>query len=148
MNKGFINFLMLNPSTADGEVDDATVTRCIGFAQRWGYDALHIVNLFAYRTRWPYELCEAADPVGSQTDALIEASGYSCPITVAAWGGWGSHPQTAARATRALEILSAVKNHTVMALHINADGSPRHPLYVSYRAALVPYTIDHVKGRR
>jgi len=43
-----VAFIMLNPSQADATVDDPTIRRCIGFAQRWGYGSLEAVNLFAY----------------------------------------------------------------------------------------------------
>ncbi|WP_131822315.1 DUF1643 domain-containing protein, partial [Mycobacteroides chelonae] len=39
-----VEFIMLNPSTADAEVDDATIRRCIGFAKQWGYGALVVRN--------------------------------------------------------------------------------------------------------
>jgi hypothetical protein len=48
-------FVMLNPSTADGTTDDPTIRRCVGFAKRWRYDRLEVVNLFAHRAncwRW------------------------------------------------------------------------------------------------
>ena len=57
-------FIGLNPSTADHRVDDPTIRRCMGFAERWGYNALRVVNLFAYRTPYPEELKKAQDPVG------------------------------------------------------------------------------------
>ena len=43
-------FGLLNPSTADESRDDPTVRRCIGLARSWGYGALAIGNLFAFRT--------------------------------------------------------------------------------------------------
>ena len=51
-----IAFVMLNPSTADGEIDDPTIRRCIGFARDLGYGRLHVVNLFTYRATDPREV--------------------------------------------------------------------------------------------
>ena len=42
-----VSFIMLNPSRADAEVNDPTITRCINFALSWGYGRLEVVNLFA-----------------------------------------------------------------------------------------------------
>lgn len=47
---------MLNPSTADAEIDDPTITRCIGFAKSWGFGGLMVGNLWAYRATDPKEL--------------------------------------------------------------------------------------------
>lgn len=41
-------FVMLNPSVADDEVDDATQLRCRRFAQNWGLGGYYAANLFAY----------------------------------------------------------------------------------------------------
>jgi hypothetical protein len=38
---------MLNPSTADGEADDATIRTCVAFAQNLGYGA-RVGRLRAY----------------------------------------------------------------------------------------------------
>ncbi|MGK7951453.1 MAG: DUF1643 domain-containing protein [Xenococcaceae cyanobacterium] len=32
-----VSFIMLNPSRADAEINDPTITRCINFAKSWGY---------------------------------------------------------------------------------------------------------------
>ena len=42
-------FVMLNPSTADAFKDDPTVIQCCKFASRWGFDRVHVVNMFALR---------------------------------------------------------------------------------------------------
>ena len=31
-----VSFIMLNPSRADAELNDPTITRCINFAKSWG----------------------------------------------------------------------------------------------------------------
>src|SRR4029078_1544091 len=61
-------FIALNPSTADEASDDATVRRCIGFARDWGFGALAIANLFAFRSSNPLSLRCATDPIGPRND--------------------------------------------------------------------------------
>ena len=46
-------FIMLNPSTADEDNNDPTIRRCVGFANRWGYDWLYICNLSPLRSTDP-----------------------------------------------------------------------------------------------
>jgi len=46
-------FIGLNPSTADENVDDATVIRCIGYAQAWGMQAVVMGNLLSIPTEKP-----------------------------------------------------------------------------------------------
>jgi hypothetical protein len=48
-NMEYAMFIGLNPSTADEVRDDPTIRRCAGYARRWGYGALCMTNLFAYR---------------------------------------------------------------------------------------------------
>ena len=61
-----VGFILLNPATADEIDDDATITRCKGFAERWGYSGIVVCNLFAWRSTDPSVLNEVDDPVGLQ----------------------------------------------------------------------------------
>jgi hypothetical protein len=45
----YLEWMMLNPSTADGTDDDATIRKCMKFARAWGYGGILVVNLLAWR---------------------------------------------------------------------------------------------------
>jgi hypothetical protein len=53
-----VTFIMMNPSTADATIDDATIRKCVGFAKAWGFGRIRVVNLFALRSRDPLDLFE------------------------------------------------------------------------------------------
>ena len=125
---------MLNPSTADSEVDDPTIRRCMGFARREGYDGIEVINLYALRATKPKHLLDHPDPEGPEntehwTDVL---SNHKVGMGVAAWGahvGMGHLPASHAadywRCGASWRCLGATKG-----------GYPRHPLYVKGDAEL------------
>lgn len=119
-----LGFVMLNPSTADGLVDDPTIRRCIGFARRDGYAGIIVANLFAWRATDPRELRELADPVGPECDKHIKAMPEDVVI---AWGATRPRPDTASRIVR---VCSLLHGRRIYNLGLTKDGSCRHPLYV------------------
>ena len=70
-SKPIANFLMLNPSTADELKLDPTCSRARDYAERWGYGALIVTNIFAFRNTNPDQMKVAADPVGPGNDTAI-----------------------------------------------------------------------------
>jgi hypothetical protein len=116
--------VMLNPSTADAHMDDATIRRCIRFAQHWGYGSLEVVNLFAWMTPNPLNLRDAVDPVGTENDRHILTAVQRAAQVVVAWGNWGTLHQ------RDRAVLALLSQHDIYCLGINRSGQPRHPLYL------------------
>lgn len=119
-------FVMLNPSTADASQNDPTIRRCIGYATRWGYGALDVVNLFGYRATNPRELRTALDPVGPGNDEAILWAARVCRTVFAAWGVHGAFRGR----DRYVEQLLAEQSIGIYALGLTKDGHPRHPLYL------------------
>jgi hypothetical protein len=133
-------FIMLNPSTADAVVDDPTIRKCLGFSLRWGCAELQVVNLFAFRATDPADLRRSGDPVGPKNRDWIRRSvEEACkqiipgPV-VCAWGRHGTYMGRDEIVMGWIEDLCAP-----MCLGLTRDGHPRHPLYVSYAARLVPF---------
>lgn len=128
---GNIGWVMLNPSTADAQKDDATIRRCIQYSRAWGYRRMDVVNLFSYRATDPTQLLQAKDPVGPKTDDWIRVIAMQSARLVLAWG-----KVSPALAKRSGEVLDLVKMNPLSCLGRNKDGSPKHPLYLPKDAQL------------
>jgi hypothetical protein len=120
------NFLMLNPSTADEHQLDPTCSRARDYAERWGYGALIVTNVFGWRATDPGDMKAAKDPVGPGNDAAILRAAKESDLVVCAWGNHGGYRF---RSREILEKLKA-KHISLHALRLNANGEPAHPLYL------------------
>ena len=120
------NFLMLNPSTADEARLDPTCARARDYAERWGYGALVVTNVFAWRATDPAAMKAARDPVGPANDRAIVRAARKAALVVCAWGNHGAHR---GRSREVLALLRAT-GVTLHALRINGSGEPAHPLYL------------------
>lgn len=130
----YVMFVGLNPSTADGMIEDPTLRRCIGFARDWGFDGLWLGNLFAYRATDPKDIPDdLAEAVGPQNvDPWLSWMRKNSALCVAAWG---AHPAAARRVPAVVGLLGDVH-----ALGLTQDGHPRHPLYM--RADSQPFAWE------
>lgn len=122
---GTVNFVMLNPSTADASVDDPTVRRCLGYARDWGYGHLVITNLFAFRSTDPRTLIRAEDPIGPENDRHLLMEATAADLVVCGWGERGGLHE---RAAVVLKLLSRVEVPHCLAM--TKSGQPGHPLYL------------------
>ena len=120
------NFLMLNPSTADEFKLDPSCTRARLYAERWGYGALIVTNIFGWRATDPDEMKAARDPVGRGNDRAILRAASESAIVVCAWGNHGAHLGRS-DVVRTLLIKAGIAPHV---LRMNGSGEPAHPLYL------------------
>jgi hypothetical protein len=128
-------FVGLNPSTADEVQDDPTIRRCIGYAKRWGFERLVMLNIFALRSTDPGLLYMHHDPVGPLNDEwLIEETGKA-DLVVCAWGTHGEFmapggvPMPRGQFVR--DRLVSLVPEKLYVLGLTKHGHPKHPLYLS-----------------
>lgn len=146
-----MTFIMLNPSTADHEENDATIRRCISFAEREHYGKLEVINLFSFRATDPKRLVSMAredpswlrhDPV----DRMVRHVAATRPqgLLVAAWG---KRPSGMPKEIyeNAVDRMAAIADPrfavSLWCLGANKDGSPKHPLYLKADTLFEPWPI-------
>jgi len=126
-----VNFIMLNPSTADHNQNDPTVERCERRARAWRFDGLTVTNLFAWRATDPSELLKVADPVGPDNDwNLVHEAKMGADLVVCGWGGNSRFTRN-----RAIHVVSLLLNAAVPLTYLRLSqrtGQPCHPLYLPY----------------
>jgi hypothetical protein len=125
-SKPVANFLMLNPSTADEHKLDPSCTRARNYAERWGYGAVMITNIFAWRSTDPKGLLHAENPIGRGNDAVIVQAAKQAKLVVCSWGNHGAHVDRSESVLRLLRK-NLIRLH---ALRVNSAGHPTHPLYL------------------
>lgn len=120
-------FVMLNPSTADANIDDPTIKRCISFAKDSGYGSIQVVNLFAFRATDPKEIKnKEIDPIGEKNNTYILRTCKDADLVIAAWGENGKFKSRNAF----VESLICKEGIDLYCLGLTKEGYPRHPLFV------------------
>lgn len=128
--KPYAMFIGLNSSTANENMEDPTIRRCLGFAGKWGYGGLYMGNLYGLVTTNPVFLKVSSDPIGDNDKHLIPAALKAGIVVVA----WGSFKEVEGRDK---EVLDQLPDTYCMGLTKN--GYPRHPLYLRADTKPVPY---------
>lgn len=129
INRPPLLWIMLNPSTADEQENDATIRRCIDFSTRWGYGSMLVGNLFAYRTRYPDELEALPIPerIGPDNTTTLLRLCRQADRIICAWG------------TRGIQKPGVLMGYETYCLGTTKDGYPKHPLYLPKDTPLERY---------
>jgi hypothetical protein len=139
-----VNFIMLNPSTADDNFDDATIRRCVGFAKRWGFDGLVVTNLFAYRATNPRDLKALAArdvglAIGEENEGHLRREADAAHSVVCAWGD-----NCDSILHRKLDVIGMLKAYDLFCIRRTKKGNPAHPVRERYTDKPELYTRKHV----
>lgn len=126
-------FIGLNPSIADTYIDDPTLIRCVDFSKSFGYDAVCLINLFAYRATNPKNMKIANEPIGVENDDIIKLVTSHSEINIAAWGTLGIFKN------RNIEVINMIKD--LHYLKLTKNNHPCHPLYL--KKDLTPKPFIH-----
>lgn len=127
-----LNFVMLNPSTADAFKEDPTIRKCIGFAKLGNFNAIRVVNLFAFRSTDPKNLqkeyVNGGDIIGPQNDAYVRELSPEETVCVA----WGASFQNEMFVRRRIRETITLLNRKLWCLRKTKDGHPKHPVMLGY----------------
>jgi len=122
---------MLNPSTADAETDDPTITRNRRRAMSMGFGSLIVWNLGAARATDPKVWKALADPIGEENDNHIRRILCECRdrhgVTVVGWGNHGTFMGRDVIVSRLAHEIGV----ELFCLGTTKSGQPKHPLYVA-----------------
>ena len=132
-------FVGLNPSTADGSKNDATVQKCIHFARSWGFAGISLVNLYARRCRYPQALLTSDDPVGPDNDSWLTRIIIGAPLAIAMWGNHGARIYNGGirRDTLVRELRSEWRCFGQTKL-----GAPKHPCIFPKKHRFKPFCCE------
>lgn len=134
-------FVGLNPSTANSESDDPTIRNVVSIAKNNGYGSVYMVNCFPLISADPKNLqayFESNDYEYYQNqniqyiEVLIIAKS---PAVVLAWGNFKEVSNY--KALKIWRILN--RDHSLLCIGQNKNGSPKHPLYQKANSKLIPF---------
>lgn len=153
--------VMLNPSTADAEVDDPTIRRLIGFMKGYGMGGFHVLNLFAFRATDPDELARVKHDLHQNLQYFPAAVEYTT-LVVCAWGANKAATNIDKKVYDCLRMLldalsladrstgkrKSDEDFDIYCLGTTAKGHPKHPLYLKSSTPLSLYTGPRPRKER
>jgi hypothetical protein len=133
----FLLWVGMNPSTADVNVNDPTISRIIRFSQTFGFRACTICNVMDYRATHPSDLCRpGVEPCSDKNLEVIIHAAFAAEKVILCHGlvpkVLQKYPDTAVEALRS-------RNIPLFCLGKTATGHPRHPLYLRSDTPLEPF---------
>lgn len=150
-NKSIV-FVMINPSTADENINDATIKKCLKIAEHHDCEHIYVVNLIPYRSKDVNEVEEFINSLSNESltkmnqdnwnyiNGILEQNKDSIIIC-----GWGKYDKVNGTYHQAYQFYQKYKNFNLKCLKVNKDESPKHPLFVKSTSVLINFNPDNLK---
>lgn len=125
-----IIWIMMNPSTADHRKNDPTILKVIRYSTKWGYGAVLVLNIYAFRTSRPENLpIKMKHRVGRRNNWWIKtifafAAKKKIPV-ICAWGV--KHKERGDLVRRYADEAGL----PLMCLELAQNAEPKHPRFLS-----------------
>lgn len=134
---GTVLWIMINPSVADGDSDDPTIRKVVGFSQRDLFGRAIVCNLLAVVSTDVAYAMDTLDDGGPANELAIRDAVCVSDAIVYAWGPKRrAYPQ----ARRIHSIVESVRDgRPILCCGVAKDGAPTHPLIRPYAHGLQPY---------
>ena len=140
--EGATAIIMVNPSTADAELDDATIRKLRGFGNRNQWGKLIVGNLFAYRATDVRELGFQSDPIGPDNSAHLAKIMSDADRVIYAWGPLSKQPKHLRSTWRHVDY--AVRAMALKKPYCIGEpakcGHPKHPLMLPYDSPILEWS--------
>lgn len=127
-----VMFIGLNPSTANETEDDPTIRSICRIAKSNGYGGVYMMNCWAFVSTDPKKL-QISEEECKWNDLELQKISDKCRDVVFAWGSFDIVKDRG----RDKELVTMFPN--AKALHVNKNGSPKHPLYCRSDIKFVSY---------
>lgn len=131
--KPALMFIGLNPSTANETKDDPTIKKIRKIAERNGYGALFMLNLFPIVSKDPEILTKGKVTEADQAENLLHLDHFYFLAGECVFA-WGNFPEAKGDISRRV-----INRYSAMCLKQNKDGSPKHPLYCADNSKLIDF---------
>jgi hypothetical protein len=130
-------FFGINPSTADANLDDATVRKWRGFVSRWGGSRFIVGNVFALRATDVKALATAPLPAGPENHEHLATIAREADVLVPCWGDSRKLPKHLRPDLVAVLDRLYLFRKPVKTFGFTKGGDPLHPLMLAYSTPLV-----------
>lgn len=131
--KPLVMFIGLNPSTANENTDDATIRRVKSIASNLGYGGVYMMNCFPFISTDPAKLKFGyTNDSQYQNYYTLQDVAEKCQDVIFAWGNFKE-------VTEDIQEVLITYFPNAKALHINKNGSPKHPLYCKSNSQLINF---------
>lgn len=130
----------VNPSIANAERNDPTITKDIGFGARHGWGKLIKGNLFSLVSTDIKGLRALQTPRDTLNDAHLSLIFKEADLVVAAWGPASKVPPHLRSRWRAVVRLAADAGKELLCFGTAQDGQPRHTLMLAYDTPLTVWS--------